>query len=600
MVLGKLSTPSKFSEIIYASFTSEASLGQAIEKARAANILVNTNLKKSTGHLDWTVVIKKIPVGTSAEAVCTVLSEFGIIKSIKIQLVELWQKAVVEFEQLNYVDLVTAEWFILIGKNAMYFVRSVDEKTCVINCHLVIYARIRCAVVCFNSAESLDAAIGTTLVLRSTNLHWSSLVSARYAKCEKLGHMLLSCVESGKISFSSSFCKVLLDVNKRRLTAIYAKQFAPIAHPISFGGLFWIKIASSSSSLSFSGQVVSVNVGSFLEIKPSLLVVNEINVRFATLKHSLTSFTEHVNKLAKRLKTPEPTISQLSPGCQSLVTPSLQNQEADIVMSEGSGVATGGETVVKVRTSTNNNHLKVAESEIIRANHIRFAKFLFQQYSQQLELNNNHFPAELAFNFYINDKITDCLKEIVNIESASENFYTELFQHTSLPRNYSFTSIIREINQTIERYTQQQFPITYVNKGKRRLQTPTVILKQIQPFTWKKTRVESPINSSYYYIPRSTINISSTGTFILYVTSTFGQFLFQSKQKKAELLETYEIIKSEGEQEKKAKNQEFTYQNLILENLEVETLNIKTQQTQNNPNTEAINQQNLSSIFIID
>ncbi|KAG9303991.1 hypothetical protein G9A89_005901 [Geosiphon pyriformis] len=96
---GEASTSSKFSGIIHASFISEASLVQAIEKARAVDILVNTDLKKSTGHLDQAVVVKEISVGTLAEAVCAALSEFGIIKSIKMQLVELWQKAVVEFEQ---------------------------------------------------------------------------------------------------------------------------------------------------------------------------------------------------------------------------------------------------------------------------------------------------------------------------------------------------------------------------------------------------------------------------------------------------------------------------------------------------------------------
>ncbi|KAG9295429.1 hypothetical protein G9A89_013458 [Geosiphon pyriformis] len=131
-------------------------------------------------------------------------------------------------------------------------------------------------------------------------------------------------------------------------------------------------------------------------------------------------------------------------------------------------------------------------------------------YSQQLGLNNNYFLAEFVFNFYINNKITDCLEGTVNIESARENFYTELFQHTSLPRNYSFAPIIKEINQIIERYTQQQFPITYVDKGKRRLQTPAVTPKQIQPSTWKKTRVELPTNPSYYYTPESAINISLT------------------------------------------------------------------------------------------
>ncbi|KAG9302614.1 hypothetical protein G9A89_007318 [Geosiphon pyriformis] len=86
---GEASTPSKFSEIIHGSFTSESSLVQATEKTRVADILVNTNLKKSTSRSDWTVIIKEIPVRTLAETVRAVLFKFGIIKSIKIQLVGL-------------------------------------------------------------------------------------------------------------------------------------------------------------------------------------------------------------------------------------------------------------------------------------------------------------------------------------------------------------------------------------------------------------------------------------------------------------------------------------------------------------------------------
>ncbi|KAG9303840.1 hypothetical protein G9A89_018737 [Geosiphon pyriformis] len=187
-------------------------------------------------------------------------------------------------------------------------------------------------------------------------------------------------------------------------------------------------------------------------------------------------------------------------------------------------------------------------------------------YSQQLGLNNNYFPAESTFNFYVNNKITDCLRETVNTEFTRKNFYTELFQHTSLLRNYSFTPIIREINQTIKRYTQQQFSITFTDKGKGKLQTPAVTPKQIQLPTWKKTRVESPTNSSYHYTLGSAINISSTSTSTSHMTLTFGQLLFQSKQKKTELLRTYnfkntnpwEITESEKE-EKEAEDQEFTY-----------------------------------------
>ncbi|KAG9286677.1 hypothetical protein G9A89_012227 [Geosiphon pyriformis] len=102
-------TLSKFSEIICAFFTSESSLAQTIEKIRAANILVNTDFKKSTSHSDQTVVVKKIPVKILAKAMHTALSKFGIIKSIKMQLVGLWQKAVVKFKQSNYADLVAAE-----------------------------------------------------------------------------------------------------------------------------------------------------------------------------------------------------------------------------------------------------------------------------------------------------------------------------------------------------------------------------------------------------------------------------------------------------------------------------------------------------------
>ncbi|KAG9303639.1 hypothetical protein G9A89_018536 [Geosiphon pyriformis] len=86
---GRASTPSKFSGIIRAIFTSESGLKKATEKATGANIIVNTNLKRSSGQSDRAVVVKEIPVKTSAEAVCTVLSEFGVIKAIKMQLIGL-------------------------------------------------------------------------------------------------------------------------------------------------------------------------------------------------------------------------------------------------------------------------------------------------------------------------------------------------------------------------------------------------------------------------------------------------------------------------------------------------------------------------------
>ncbi|KAG9306567.1 hypothetical protein G9A89_004764 [Geosiphon pyriformis] len=351
------STPSKFAGIIKATFMSESSLAQASKKAEDTKIMVNTNFKKSAGHSNWAVVLKEILVGTSAEAVHAALSEFGIIKSIKMQL----------FEQSSHANLVMAKWSILIRKDAVQvarsdldkelwdardqhrallytlpmgmtahdiwdFIGSVGGKMCVIDCHLITYARAKCAVICFDSAESLDAIVGTMPVLRSTNLCWSCLVSAKCAKCEKSGHTSLGCAVGGKVSSGLSLHRVLFDTDKSRLAPIYAKQSAPVACSVSFGGLSWAKIASESSFPPLSERNVLAKSGSSLEMKPSLLVLTEVNNRFVTLERSLASLAKQVGKLAKRLDAFGPTVFQPSPG-------------SDIVMSEGSGAATSGEVV---------------------------------------------------------------------------------------------------------------------------------------------------------------------------------------------------------------------------------------------------------------
>ncbi|KAG9301399.1 hypothetical protein G9A89_018071 [Geosiphon pyriformis] len=124
------------------------------------------------------------------------------------------------------------------------------------------------------------------------------------------------------------------------------------------------------------------------------------------------------------------------------------------------------------RTSTDNTKPKVTESENIGANHLEFAKSLFQHYCQYLGLNHNHISAESAFNFYINKKISSLLGTPVNTESVRKTFYKELIQNTNQPTNHNFASIITEINKEIEYHTQQRYPITYASKDKGKLQTP--------------------------------------------------------------------------------------------------------------------------------
>ncbi|KAG9290070.1 hypothetical protein G9A89_010376 [Geosiphon pyriformis] len=193
----------------------------------------------------------------------------------------------------------------------------------------------------------------------------------------------------------------------------------------------------------------------------------------------------------------------------------------------------------------------------------------------------------------------------VNTESTRETFYKKLIQNTNLPTNHNFASIITEINKKIEHHTQQKYPITYTSKDKGKLQTPAVIPRKLQPPAWKKNRVESPSNPSYYYTPGSTINISLTNAFSSTATSAFGQFPFQNFG----ISDPWEAVESEKEEEE-SENQEFTYQHPITENPEVETLNLQTQQQLENPeiktpnirmppnprnqNPELINQQNLS------
>ncbi|KAG9286220.1 hypothetical protein G9A89_014206 [Geosiphon pyriformis] len=304
----RVSTLSKFVGIVRAMFTSELSLMKVTKLATDAKILVNTDLKKSSGHSDWAVVVKKISVGTSVEAVCAVLFEFGIIKSVKMQL------------------------------------------TCVIDCYPITYARTRCVIVCFGSAESLDAVMGVTPVLRGAHLCWSYLGSTVYAKCDKVGYTSLSCASGRKISSGSLSCRVLLDTDKNRLAAIYAKCLAPVFHPVTFGGMSWVKIAGGSLFSPLSVHSGLVNFGSSLGIKPILSAIVDIEKKFTILESSLTSLVKQISELAKRLDSLMLAVSQPSPECQLLVTSLSQNQVGDIVMGEGSGETTSDETATKLNS----------------------------------------------------------------------------------------------------------------------------------------------------------------------------------------------------------------------------------------------------------
>ncbi|KAG9299592.1 hypothetical protein G9A89_020763 [Geosiphon pyriformis] len=342
---GRASTLSKFSGIIWVIFTSESSLMKATKLAANVKILVNTNLKKLTGHSDRAVVLKEILVETSAEAVCTALSEFGTIKSIKMQLIGLSDMDKLTWDMRDYYRVLL--YTLPVGTNAhnvWNFIGSVGGKTCVIDCYLVTYAQARCAIVCFKLAKSLDAVMETTPVLKGAHLYWFYLGSAMCAKCEKLDHTSLGCVSGGKSSSSGLPHQVLSDADKGKLAAIYAKHSAPVAHSVSFGGVSWAKIVGESSFPPPPIHNDLVNAGFSLEIKPTHPVISDLDIRFAVLESSIANLVGQIGELAKRLDSFVLAVSQSSSGCQLSVTSPSQDQVGNIVIREGLGGATSGNT----------------------------------------------------------------------------------------------------------------------------------------------------------------------------------------------------------------------------------------------------------------
>ncbi|KAG9291859.1 hypothetical protein G9A89_012144 [Geosiphon pyriformis] len=116
---GETFTLLKFLEIIRSSFTSDFSLDKAKKLAISKKILVNNNLKKINNQSDWEVIVKEIPVNFPKLAVESVFSKFEKIVSIKMQLIGLWQKALVKFESSEIANLVTAKWFVFMGKDSI-------------------------------------------------------------------------------------------------------------------------------------------------------------------------------------------------------------------------------------------------------------------------------------------------------------------------------------------------------------------------------------------------------------------------------------------------------------------------------------------------
>ncbi|KAG9293915.1 hypothetical protein G9A89_019253 [Geosiphon pyriformis] len=285
-------TPSKFPEIIKASFISEFSMNKTKE-------LAILDLLKS--------------------AVESIFSKFEKIVSIKIQLI-------VKFELSEIADLVAARWSVFMEKNSVHVTKAIDDKQLWISRDLhqaLLYTLLvgttahdlsdllesyggkTCLLavipvhMCVIDASKL-AVIGSTLVFKSVNLCWAGLLLAHCAYCKQFGHIFTGCLLDKNSGVHSK--QVVTPQDQVYLANIYKKKQVPIVHPVSF-------IAGSA----FSYVILSdfLGTGSFLDAKPvslvsiflgdfCLLLMNQVSVimkKLSFVKLVPLAFKSHVSSL---------------------------------------------------------------------------------------------------------------------------------------------------------------------------------------------------------------------------------------------------------------------------------------------------------------
>ncbi|KAG9292499.1 hypothetical protein G9A89_001572 [Geosiphon pyriformis] len=308
----------------------------AISLARKKEIIVNTNLKKQRICSNQTVVIKEIPMDTPKKMIVTALVEFGEIKLIKIQLIELWQKAVVEFAELDQIEQLAIKWFFLIGKDSVQvamavgdrktwvlrdqfrallftlpvktiahnlgiFLKRVGRKTCIINCLLDSGNKIHCAVIGFESEDVMEFAYRTEPIFGGIKLSWARLDLVCCKKCNHLGHSALKYNAPTLLIADSS--KIV-----KRLAKLYTKKCVLISRSAVFSGKFWVQVVSLAfppgNPYFNSGFRFDSPSSGFSDIKGNMSVIqndSSINDHLASLECSLELLANQISDIVHRL-----------------------------------------------------------------------------------------------------------------------------------------------------------------------------------------------------------------------------------------------------------------------------------------------------------
>ncbi|KAG9291741.1 hypothetical protein G9A89_012026 [Geosiphon pyriformis] len=230
---GKASTLSKFLGIIKSFFTSELSLNMVKKLAVREKILVNNVIRKLNSHSNWKVIIKKISVDFSNSAVESVFSKFGKIVSIKMQLIGLWQKALMEFESLEIASFVASKWSVFMDKDSMRVALVINDKQSWVlrNQHWTLLYTLPVGT----TAHDLSGLLNT--YGKKTCFIGRNPSSYVYDRCA----VICFVDETFKLVW------VVTNQDQVCLTGIYKKKQALIARPVFFGGRTWAQVAGSFS-----------------------------------------------------------------------------------------------------------------------------------------------------------------------------------------------------------------------------------------------------------------------------------------------------------------------------------------------------------------
>ncbi|KAG9295570.1 hypothetical protein G9A89_003873 [Geosiphon pyriformis] len=296
---GRASTSSKFSEIIRSSFTSELSLNKAKELAVCEKILINNDVRKLGICSNQEIIVKEIPVNLSRSAVESVFAKFGKIVSIKMQLIGLWQKALVEFELSEVASLIASKWSVLIRKNSVQVALAVEDKQSWIfrNQHRVLFYTLPVGTTVHDLSGLLDSYGGKICFI---GCNPSSYVCNRCAVvCFADEELKLAA-----IGFNPVFKSVVTDQDRVCLAGIYKKKQAPIACLVSFGGRTWAQVAGGL--FSHVAPLVFFGAGPFLVAETSLFASVSLGDYdmygcLASLECSLKLLADQVSGILEKL-----------------------------------------------------------------------------------------------------------------------------------------------------------------------------------------------------------------------------------------------------------------------------------------------------------